>query len=82
MMLSVQYDGHLGLVGGIRENHAVGMHTADPTMKMVLHSTINSDMHRTIMALKWAEYFRSRDMYLTTGTHPYSGLPLTVKFEM
>ncbi len=81
MMLSVQYDGHLGLVGGIRENHAVGMHTADPTMKMVLHSTINSDMHRSIQALKWAEYFRQRDMHLTTGTHPYSGLPLTVKFE-
>lgn len=81
MMLSVQYDGHLGLVGGIRGNHAVGMHTADSSMKMVIHSTINSDMHRSIRALKWAEYFRQRDMHLTTGIHPYSGKPLTVKFD-
>lgn len=81
MMLSVQYDGHLGLVGGIRNNHAVGLHTADPTMTMALHSTINSDMHRIILALKWAEYFRNRDMHLTTGIHPYSGQQLTVDFE-
>lgn len=81
MMLSVQYDGHLGLVGGIRDNHAVGMHTADSTMKMVLHSTINPYMHRSIAALKWAEYFRARDMHLTAGYHPYNGEKLTVKFK-
>ncbi len=81
MMLSVQYDGHLGLVDGIRGNHAVGMHTADSTMKMVIHSTINSDMHRSILALKWAEYFRTRDMHLTSGYHPYNGMKLTAQFK-